>query len=164
MLNFTLWWCFQEVSSLPEGASVPALGLSNKAVYDGSQSSVQDDRLIQTPSNQQYAETCFSPLHLTGTCSVGTLSAYVPTDSLSNCWGEGGMVGVYAIPVNQFLLIQYYDYVFIIFEVLMYTFLLILQSAGCSPLLVRYGAIEMTALIITVIIILFCSCSYCYRY
>ena len=77
------------------------------------------------------------------------------------------MVGVYAIPVNQFLLIQYYDYVFIIFEVLMYTFLLILQSAGCSPLLVRYGAIEMTALIITVINILICSCYYdyyCYYY
>ena len=74
------------------------------------------------------------------------LHIYVPTDSLSNCLGEWGRVGVYAIPVNEFLLIQYYDYVFIIFEVLMYTFLLISQSAVCSPLSVRYGAVEMTTI------------------
>ena len=73
-------------------------------------------------------------------------------------------MGVNAIPVNQFLLIQYYDYVFIIFEVLMYTFLLILPSAVCSPLSVRYGAVEMTTHIITVIILLICSCFYYYCY
>ena len=45
-------------------------------------------------------------------------------------------------------LIQYYDYKIIIFEVLMSTFLLIVQSPVCSPLLVRYGATELTAIII----------------
>jgi len=33
----------------------------------------------------------------------------------------------------------------------MHTFLLILQTMECSPLSVRYGAIEMTATIITII-------------
>ena len=43
-------------------------------------------------------------------------------------------------------LIQYYDYTK--FEVLMSTFLLIVQSPVCSPLSVRYGATELTAIII----------------
>ena len=40
--------------------------------------------------------------------------------------------------------------IIIIFEVLMYTFLcvLLLQSAMCSPLSVRYGATKMTGIII----------------
>ena len=41
--------------------------------------------------------------------------------------------------------VQYYDCIIIIFEVLMYTFFLIL------PLLVRYGAVEMAAIIIILI-------------
>ena len=111
---------------------------------------------MQRPVSALYASQVDAVLEL-------CLHMYVPTDSLSNCWGEGGRVGVNAIPVNQFLLIQYYDYVFIIFEVLMYTFLLILQSAVCSPLSVRYGAVEMTTHIITVIILI-CSCFYYYCY
>ena len=46
-----------------------------------------------------------------------------------------------------------YDYdIIIIFEVLMYTFLcvLLLQSAMCSPLSVRYGATKMTGIIIII--------------
>ena len=41
--------------------------------------------------------------------------------------------------------IQYYDYMIIIFQVLIFTLLLILQSVACSPLSERYSAIEMTA-------------------
>ena len=89
---------------------------------------------MRRPASALYASQVDTVLEL-------CLHIYVPTDSLSNCLGEWGRVGVYAIPVNEFLLIQYYNYVFIIFEVLMYKFLLISQSAVCSPLSVRYGAV-----------------------
>ena len=49
--------------------------------------------------------------------------------------------------------IKYYDYdIIIISEVLMYTFLcvLLLQSAMCSPLSVRYGTTKMTGIIIII--------------
>ena len=45
---------------------------------------------------------------------------------------------------------QYYDYIIIIFDVDC-TFSLILSSMMCSPLLMRYGAIEITAVIVIII-------------
>ena len=44
--------------------------------------------------------------------------------------------------------IQYYDYIIILFEVLMYTCLLNMYSAECSPLSVSYDAMEVTAILL----------------
>jgi elongator complex protein 2 len=54
----------QEAQNLPEGASVPALGLSNKAVFGGE--TISDDRELQPHPNDQYPEVYFSPMTLTG--------------------------------------------------------------------------------------------------
>ena len=56
-------------------------------------------------------------------------------------------------------LLQYYDYIIIISEVLMYTFLPVLFSAVCSPLLVKYSAMEMAAVVIITIIHTFTQAS-----
>uniref|UniRef100_A0A8C1EAM5 Elongator complex protein 2 n=2 Tax=Cyprinus carpio TaxID=7962 RepID=A0A8C1EAM5_CYPCA len=59
--------CVQDIADLPEGASTPALGLSNKAVFQGdltSQSSQQDSEDFNSLSNQ-YKESYFQPLKLT---------------------------------------------------------------------------------------------------
>uniref|UniRef100_A0A9J7Z3Q9 Elongator complex protein 2 n=1 Tax=Cyprinus carpio carpio TaxID=630221 RepID=A0A9J7Z3Q9_CYPCA len=56
-----------DIADLPEGASTPALGLSNKAVFQGdltSQSSQQDSEDFNSLSNQ-YKESYFQPLKLT---------------------------------------------------------------------------------------------------
>lgn len=66
----------QETADLPEGASTPALGLSNKAVFQGdltSQSPQQDADGFDSVSDQ-YKEYYFQPLKLTGMClSVGSV-------------------------------------------------------------------------------------------
>lgn len=54
----------QETSSLPEGASVPALGLSNKAVFDVGYTAAEDNRLIPAQQNEQYPDVYFSPVAL----------------------------------------------------------------------------------------------------
>lgn len=54
----------QEAQNRPEGASVPALGLSNKAVFTGER--VPDDRELQPHPNDQYPEVYFTPMTLTG--------------------------------------------------------------------------------------------------
>jgi len=56
---------------MAEGASVPALGLSNKAVFTGGAAGcghVTED----SHKNDQYSESYFTPQHLTGytRCSV----------------------------------------------------------------------------------------------
>uniref|UniRef100_A0A672SDU5 Elongator complex protein 2 n=1 Tax=Sinocyclocheilus grahami TaxID=75366 RepID=A0A672SDU5_SINGR len=56
-----------DIADLPEGASTPALGLSNKAVFQGdltSQSSQQDSEDFNSLSDQ-YKESYFQPLKLT---------------------------------------------------------------------------------------------------
>ncbi|XP_071484227.1 elongator complex protein 2-like [Diadema antillarum] len=53
----------QEAKQVPEGASVPALGLSNKAVYQGEGGMPTPDREINHPS-EQYAEIYFAPVML----------------------------------------------------------------------------------------------------
>ncbi|XP_030846506.1 elongator complex protein 2 isoform X2 [Strongylocentrotus purpuratus] len=53
----------QETKNLAEGASVPALGLSNKAVYQGEGGMPSVDREIHHPS-EQYTEIYFAPVAL----------------------------------------------------------------------------------------------------
>ncbi|KAK7508595.1 hypothetical protein BaRGS_00000161 [Batillaria attramentaria] len=55
----------EEVSKLPEGASVPALGLSNKAVFDITQPTADAERLIPAQPNDQYTDMYFHPISLT---------------------------------------------------------------------------------------------------
>nr|XP_047935541.1 elongator complex protein 2 [Anser cygnoides] len=56
----------QQSSDLPEGATVPALGLSNKAVFEGDMpvQPAEDEETFNTISNQ-YPEIYFQPLILT---------------------------------------------------------------------------------------------------
>ncbi|XP_004935233.3 elongator complex protein 2 isoform X2 [Gallus gallus] len=58
--------CSRLSSDLPEGATVPALGLSNKAVFEGDISAqvAEDEETFNTISNQ-YPEIYFQPLILT---------------------------------------------------------------------------------------------------
>ncbi|KAK2162431.1 hypothetical protein LSH36_99g08077 [Paralvinella palmiformis] len=51
-------------SAAPDGASVPALGLSNKAVFHDTTVPPSGDREIRTSFNPQYPELYFSPLKL----------------------------------------------------------------------------------------------------
>ncbi|XP_061179769.1 elongator complex protein 2-like [Saccostrea echinata] len=53
----------EEAQNRPEGASVPALGLSNKAVFGGEK--ISADREMQPHPNDQYPEVYFSPMTLT---------------------------------------------------------------------------------------------------
>ncbi|XP_078613417.1 elongator complex protein 2-like [Branchiostoma floridae x Branchiostoma japonicum] len=55
----------REVSNVPEGASVPALGLSNKALYEGELSVAEDaDREIPSSFSEQYPQMYYKPLEL----------------------------------------------------------------------------------------------------
>ncbi|KAJ7420664.1 hypothetical protein WISP_47025 [Willisornis vidua] len=67
--------CSQQSSDLPEGATVPALGLSNKAVFEGDMAVQQseDEESFNKISNQ-YPEIYFQPVILTG--PVFTCCAY----------------------------------------------------------------------------------------
>ncbi|XP_062356367.1 elongator complex protein 2 isoform X6 [Cinclus cinclus] len=58
--------CSHQSSDLPEGATVPALGLSNKAVFEGDMAVQpdEDEESFNTISNQ-YPEVYFQPLILT---------------------------------------------------------------------------------------------------
>ncbi|OXB80227.1 UNVERIFIED_CONTAM: hypothetical protein H355_011587 [Colinus virginianus] len=58
--------CSHQSSDLPEGATVPALGLSNKAVFEGDMPAqvAEDEETFNTISNQ-YPEIYFQPLILT---------------------------------------------------------------------------------------------------
>ncbi|XP_057878607.1 elongator complex protein 2 isoform X1 [Melospiza georgiana] len=58
--------CSRQSSDLPEGATVPALGLSNKAVFEGDMTIQpdEDEESFNTISNQ-YPEIYFQPLILT---------------------------------------------------------------------------------------------------
>ena len=51
---------------MAEGASVSALGLSNKAVFSGEKAAPQDERALQPSANPQYTDAYFSPLSLNG--------------------------------------------------------------------------------------------------
>ncbi|XP_022307408.1 elongator complex protein 2-like isoform X1 [Crassostrea virginica] len=53
----------EEAQNRPEGASVPALGLSNKAVFSGER--ISDNRELQPHPNDQYPEVYFTPMTLT---------------------------------------------------------------------------------------------------
>lgn len=58
----------QEAQNRPEGASVPALGLSNKAVF--TEERVPDDKELQPHPNDQYPEVYFTPMTLTGQMNI----------------------------------------------------------------------------------------------
>lgn len=49
---------------MAEGASVPALGLSNKAVYSSDSKSLR----TESKGNNDYSESYFAPQILTGLC------------------------------------------------------------------------------------------------
>ncbi len=55
-----------EFSSVPEGASVPALGLSNKAVYQEKDKINEDDERTEPHPNELYPEVYFASLTLHG--------------------------------------------------------------------------------------------------
>nr|XP_006635894.1 PREDICTED: elongator complex protein 2 [Lepisosteus oculatus] len=59
-------WCSTDTTDLPEGASTPALGLSNKAVFQGDlvPQGSEDEGQFNTVSDQ-YKESYFQPLSLT---------------------------------------------------------------------------------------------------
>ena len=58
---------FQEAKDRPEGASVPALGLSNKAIFpEGPPSDLSADLEIKPGSNEQYADNVFTSVILKG--------------------------------------------------------------------------------------------------
>ena len=58
----------QDGIHVAEGASVPALGLSNKAVYQdkSADTALYSDREMTPVANNQYSESAFRPLELTG--------------------------------------------------------------------------------------------------
>jgi hypothetical protein len=58
------WW-YVSASALPKGASVPALGLSNKAVYED-QEMPREERHIK----DEYPEFYFTPVDLKGINTV----------------------------------------------------------------------------------------------
>lgn len=77
LLNSTKWSNFsplQTKSAAPEGASVPALGLSNKAVFQGEK---QADEVLVTRKDDQYTEAYFSALSLTGRWPLHSGSAFL---------------------------------------------------------------------------------------
>ena len=51
---------------MAEGASVPALGLSNKAVLPGQNPLQYEDREIPLSQNEQYADAYFAPFQTSG--------------------------------------------------------------------------------------------------
>ncbi|XP_076460767.1 elongator complex protein 2-like isoform X2 [Babylonia areolata] len=87
----------EEVNSLPEGASVPSLGLSNKAVYDSSQRSMDDDRLIPSPGNDQL-NAYFSPLNLRAPPSEENLVQNTLWPEVHKLYGHG--YEVFALACN----------------------------------------------------------------
>jgi elongator complex protein 2 len=63
-----MFFTWQEAQNRPAGASVPALGLSNKAVYSGEVEKIQQDKQIQVHPNDQYLEVYFTPISLQSMC------------------------------------------------------------------------------------------------
>ena len=57
---------FQDSQSLPEGASVPALGLSNKAVFQGVKPDLREDLKMPVSTNNQYEEPYFKTVSVQG--------------------------------------------------------------------------------------------------
>ena len=60
---FFFFLVIQSRQSQAEGASVPALGLSNKAVFSGESGMPSSDREISHPS-EMYPEIYFAPVNL----------------------------------------------------------------------------------------------------
>ena len=62
-----MFLCLLQIGeNMAEGASVPALGLSNKAVYQGKTIDMYEDRQLPPSANEQYSESSFRPLELSG--------------------------------------------------------------------------------------------------
>lgn len=56
---------FQDITNLPEGANVPSLGLSNKAVYENDIVDEEEEDAERHP-NDLYPEMYFKPMALAG--------------------------------------------------------------------------------------------------
>ncbi|KAJ8865527.1 hypothetical protein PR048_033047 [Dryococelus australis] len=67
-------WRCSAVGEMPRGASVPALGLSNKAVYEGDEVPLSDDRHYKEEFPAQY----FIPVDLTAPACKGKLPCVQP--------------------------------------------------------------------------------------
>ncbi|XP_071102192.1 elongator complex protein 2-like [Haliotis cracherodii] len=76
------------VSSLPEGASVPALGLSNKAIFQGDDS-LKTDRELQRHPNEQYPDVYFTPVALTAPPSEENLLQNTLWPETQKLYGHG---------------------------------------------------------------------------
>lgn len=60
-----------------QGASVPALGLSNKAVYQDKSVDMYADREMVPVANDQYSESAFRPLELSGKSSSDVITVLI---------------------------------------------------------------------------------------
>ena len=66
----------QEARDRPEGASVPALGLSNKAIFpEGPPPDLSEDLVIKPGSNEQYADNVYTSVILKGKTLWGRSSS-----------------------------------------------------------------------------------------
>ncbi|XP_050419397.2 elongator complex protein 2 [Patella vulgata] len=78
----------KEAESLPEGASVPALGLSNKAVFSGDVSSnIQEN--TEAKWNEQYPEVFFNPLSISAPPSEENLLQNTLWPETQKLYGHG---------------------------------------------------------------------------
>ena len=60
----------EEAKNRPVGASVPALGLSNKAIFTGAVTNLAEDLEIKPGDNEQYSDTVFTQTLLKGKFSL----------------------------------------------------------------------------------------------
>lgn len=77
-------------SAVPEGASVPALGLSNKAVYQGKPApDLYAERDLVPHEDEQYAEHSFRPLELTAPPTEDNLVQNTLWPEIQKLYGHG---------------------------------------------------------------------------
>ncbi|KAK3108608.1 hypothetical protein FSP39_011810 [Pinctada imbricata] len=79
----------ESAQNRPEGASVPALGLSNKAIFSGEVQSQTGDRELQPHPNDQYPEVYFTPLTLTAPPSEEQLLQNTLWPETQKLYGHG---------------------------------------------------------------------------
>ncbi|KAM8967768.1 elongator complex protein 2 isoform 1-T1 [Pelodytes ibericus] len=86
--------------NLPEGATVPALGLSNKAVFQGELSSpaVQNDEKYNSVSDQ-YSQLYFQPLNLTEPPTEDHLLQNTLWPEIQKLYGHG--YEIFSVACNQ---------------------------------------------------------------
>ncbi|XP_067931925.1 elongator complex protein 2-like [Watersipora subatra] len=84
--------------SMAQGASVPALGLSNKAVFQGKAIEMYEDRELPPTGNDQYSESAFRPLELQAPPSEDNLLQNTLWPETSKLYGHG--FEIFALAAN----------------------------------------------------------------